>query len=51
MNNRRCPAHTSGKEANQVKKWFLTLMCMLAASVVMVGCSANTMSTAPTASP
>ena len=26
-------------------------MCMLAASVVMVGCSANTMSTAPTASP
>ena len=43
--------HNSGKEANQVKKWFLTLMCMLAASVVMVGCSANTMSTAPTASP
>ena len=34
-----------------MKKWFLTLMCMLAASVVMVGCSANTMSTAPTASP
>ena len=34
-----------------MKKWLLTLMCMLAASVVMVGCSANTMSTAPTASP
>ena len=34
-----------------MKKWFLTLMCMLAASAVMVGCSANTMSTAPTASP
>lgn len=51
MNNPALPAHTSGKEANQVKKWFLTLMCMLAASVVMVGCSANTMSTAPTASP
>ena len=34
-----------------MKKWFLTLVCMLAASVVMVGCSANTMSTAPTNSP
>ena len=34
-----------------MKKWFLTLMCMAAVSVMMVGCSANTVSTAPTASP
>ena len=33
-----------------MKKWFLTLMCMAAVSV-MIGCSANTVSTAPTASP
>ena len=34
-----------------MKKWCLTLMCMAAVSVMMVGCSANTVSTAPTASP
>ena len=34
-----------------MKKWFLALLCMAAASVVMAGCSAKTMSVSPTASP
>lgn len=34
-----------------MKKWFLALLCMVAASVVMAGCSAKTMSVSPTASP
>lgn len=34
-----------------MKKWFLALLCMAAASMVMAGCSAKTMSVSPTASP
>ncbi len=34
-----------------MKKWFLALLCIVVASMVMAGCSANTMSTSPTASP
>ena len=34
-----------------MKKWFLALLCIAAASLVMAGCSANTMGTSPTASP
>lgn len=34
-------AHNSGKEANQVKKWMMALLCMVAAGMVMTGCAAN----------
>ena len=34
-----------------MKKWFLALLCMAAASMVMAGCSAKSMSVSPTASP
>lgn len=41
----RACAHNSAKEANQVKKWILALLCMIAAGMTLSGCSSGTANT------
>ena len=44
--------HNSGKEANQLKKWFLALLCLAAAGMAMAGCAAgNAAGMGPTQTP
>lgn len=33
--------HNSGKEANQVKKWFLALLCLAVAGMALTGCASG----------